>query len=178
MTRKAAILLLGLAALPPLSACRRIESPKLDPVRALKAGVQPGFTAPADGLLTDAQIERFLKVKRDARAVEGPDALHAIGADLAEFLWVRARVREALLAWEADRVAAAAAESYARARAALREARRSARDAKTIARLDSEIAAVERERASLRKNSTLPPAALKNASRLAPRRAEIEAAGP
>jgi hypothetical protein len=177
MTRKAAILLLGLA-LPPLSGCRRNESPRLDPVRALKARVQPGFTVPADGLLTDAHIEQFLRVRRDARAVEGPDAQRALGADLAEFAWVRARVREALLAWEADRVAAAAAESYARALAALREARRSTRDAKTIARLDAEIAALERERASLRKNSALPPAVVKNASRLAPRRAEIEAAGP
>jgi hypothetical protein len=178
MTRTGAILLLSLTALPPLSGCRRIEPPKLDPVRALKSGVQPGFTAPADGLLTDAQIERFLKVKRQARDVEEPDALRAIGGDPAELAWVRARVREAALAWEADRVAAAAAESYARALAVMREARRSARDAKTIARLDSEIAALERERASLRKNNTLPPSVLKNAGRLAPRRAEIEAAGP
>ena len=178
MARTAAILLLGLAALAPLSGCRRSERPKLDPVRALKSGVQPGFRPPADGVLTDAQIEGFLRVRRQAPAAEDRDALRAIGADPAEFAWVRARVREALLALEADRVAAAAGEAYARALAVLRDARRSARDAKTTARLDSELGAVERERASLRKNNALPPSVLKNAARLARRRAEIEAASP
>src|ERR1700687_531330 len=125
MTRTAAILALALAALSPLSGCRRIQPPRLDPVRALR----PRFMAPADGLLTDAQIERFLKVRREARPVGGPSGLRAINADPAEFAWVRARVREAMLALEADRVAAAAAESYARALAALREARRAGRGA-------------------------------------------------
>jgi hypothetical protein len=178
MTRTTAILLIAMPALSQFAACRRVEPRKLDPGRVLKSAVQPGFTAPADGLLTDKQIETFLRVRREKRGELDPDARSATDADPAEFAWIRTRVREAMLALESDRVAVAAAESYARGLAVLREARRSARDAKTIGRLDSEIAALERERASLRKSKPLPATVLKNAARLAPRRAEIEAAGP
>ena len=178
MTRRLALLPLAALFLAEIGACRRIEPHKLDPVRALKTGVQPAFKPPENGLLTDAQIQTFVKVRRGARAESEAESLRAIGTDPVEFAWIRARVREALLALESDRVTAAAAESYARALSVVREARRSARDPKTIARLDSEIAGLERERAALRKENPPSAALQRNAARLAPRRAEIEAAGP
>ena len=179
MTRTATALALLAASIASSSiGCRRTETRRIDPVGAIRAGVRPEFKAPLDGVLTDAQIETFLRIRRMASAGTESDAVRSLGADPQEFAWVRARVREARIAWETDRVAAAASESYARALAALREARKSARDAKTAARLDAEIAALERERASLRRGGGLPPATLQNASRLSRRRAEIEAATP
>lgn len=158
--------------------CRRIEPPRLDPVRALKTGVRPAFQPPADGLLKPADVDLFLKVRGQARSSSEAEAFRATGADQAEFAWVRARLREALLALDADRVAAAASEAYARGLAVLRDARKSARDPKTGARLDVEIATLERERATLRKSHPVAASLARNAALLAPRRAEVEAAGP
>jgi len=179
MTRTtAALALLAAMSLSASIGCRRSESRRIDPVGAIRAGVRHEFKAPSDGLLTDAQIETFLKIRRMAGGGTESDAVRSIGADPVEFAWVRARVREARIAWETDRVAAAAGESFARSLAALREARSSARDGKTAARLDAEIAALERERASLKRSASLPPATLQNAVRLSRRRPEIEAATP
>ncbi len=97
--------------------------------------------------------------------------------DPAEYAWVRARIQEALLALDADRVAAASSEGYARAIAGVREARRSTRDPKIAARLDAEIATLERERASLRKTGPASGSLQRNAALVSPRRAQIEAAG-
>ncbi len=97
--------------------------------------------------------------------------------DPAEFAWVRARIAEALLALDARQVSDAAAETYASALAHLRETRRAAKDPKTAARLDAEIAALEKERAALHR-PVPASAASRNAALVAPRRAEIERAGP
>ena len=179
MTRTAAALaLLAALGLSSSIGCRRAESRRIDPVGAIRAGVRPAFKEPPDGLLTDTQIETFLKILRMAKEGTVSDAVRSLGADPEEFAWVRARVREARIAWESERVAAAASESYGRALAALREARSAARDGKTAARLDAEIAALERERASLRKGASLPAPTVQNAARLSRRRSEFEAATP
>ena len=161
----------------PAAACRKLETRDLDAVRALRARAQPRFRPPADGVCSDAQLEAFLKVRRVARNRSDAETASALGADPAEIAWVRARIVEALLALEARQVTDAAFESYGGAIARLREARRSTRDSKTTARLDVEIAGLERERASLRKGESPAPASLKNAARLAPRRAELLAIG-
>lgn len=147
-------------------------------MRAIKARVAPAFQPPADGLLKPAQVDAFVRVRSRSRGGSVADALAAAGLDPLEFAWVRARIQEALLALEADRVASASLESYARGIASLREARKAARDPRTAARLDAELATLERERAALRKGG--PPAASvsRNAGLVARRRAEIEAAGP
>src|SRR6266542_2750923 len=80
------------------------------------------FQPPADGLLTDAQIDRYVRVRRAARGVgkpEGPrtppleptprlrfdeEAARAVGVDPEEFVWVRARIVEALVALDTSQV--------------------------------------------------------------------------
>ena len=176
MSRAVLALVLVMTALPA-AACRRLETKDLDAVRALRARALPGFRPPADGVFTAAQLAAFLKVRRAAGNRTEAQAASALGADPAEIAWVRARIVEALLALEARQVTDAAFESYGGAIARLREARRSTRDPKTAARLDVEIAGLERERASLRKGESPAPASLKNAARLAPRRAELLALG-
>ncbi len=169
-------LVLVMTALPA-AACRRLETRDLDAVRALRARALPRFRPPADGVFTAAQLDAFLRVRRAAGNRTEAQAASALGADPVEIAWVRARIVEALLALEARQVTDAAFESYGGAIARLREARRSTRDPKTAARLDVEIAGLERERASLRKGEPPAPASLKNAARLAPRRAELLALG-
>jgi hypothetical protein len=160
-------------------ACKPSEPGGLDPVRAIRSRVEPNFRAPADGRLTDAQIDAYLKVRR---AVDGTvsdaEKARGLGVDPAEFDWVRARIIEALSALDSRKVAEAGLEPYTRGIASLREARVAAGDPRTAARLDTEIAAMERERALLRKPDPLPPAAVANAARVAPRRAQIESLGP
>ncbi len=169
-------LVLVMTALPA-AACRRLETRDLDAVRALRARALPRFRPPADGVFTAAQLDAFLRVRRAAGNRTEAQAASALGADPVEIAWVRARIVEALLALEARQVTEAAFESYGGAIARLREARRSTRDPKTAARLEVEIAGLERERASLRKGEPPAPASLKNAARLAPRRAELLALG-
>jgi hypothetical protein len=176
MSRAVLALALVISALPA-AACRRLESRDLDAVRALRTRALPGFRPPADGVFTDAQLNGFLKVRRGARNRSDAETASALGADPVEIAWVRARVVEALLALEARQVTDAAFESYGGAIARLREARRSTRDPRAAARLDVEIAGLERERASLRKGESPSSASLKNAARLAPRRAELLALG-
>jgi hypothetical protein len=171
---KTAAAILVLAA---CSSCKRIEPPKLDALRAFNRVARPVFQPAADGVLTPAQVDLFLKVRAGARAGSLADALASIGADPGEFTWVRARIQEALLALDADRVFAASAESYARGVAALRDARKAARDPQTIARLDAEIATLEKERASLRRPGPGLPSVARNAALVSRRRVEIEAAG-
>jgi hypothetical protein len=176
MSRAMLALVLVMTALPA-AACRRLETRDLDAVRALRARALPRFRPPADGVFTAAQLDAFLRVRRAAGNRTEAQAASALGADPVEIAWVRARIVEALLALEARQVTDAAFESYGGAIARLREARRSTREPKTAARLDVEIAGLERERASLRKGEPPAPASLKNAARLAPRRAELLALG-
>lgn len=161
------------------SACRRGEPGRLEPVRAIRSRVEPAFRPPADGRLTPAQLDTYLKVRRALRgATSDTDAARSLGVDPAEFDWIRARIIEALAVLDARRLAESGLESYGRAIASLRAARESAADSKTAARIDAEIAALERERAALRRPDPAGPAAVANAARVEARRAEIEALGP
>jgi hypothetical protein len=172
--RLAVLVAAGLAVLP---ACRKLESGQRDAVAALRARVRPQFQPPADGLLTDAQIDLFVRVRKAAGRRPPSDVAGETGADPVELAWVRARITEALLALDARQVADSANEVYANALARLKETRRAARDPKAAARLDSEIAALEKERAGLRGGDGASPAS-RNAARVAPRRAELERVGP
>jgi hypothetical protein len=169
-------LLLALTALPS-AACRRLESRDLDAVRALRARALPRFQPPADGVVSDAQLDAYVKLRRAAGNRSEADTAAALGADPAEIAWVRARIVEALLALDAKQVTESVSESYGAAITRLRETRRSARDPKTAARLDAEIAGLERERAALRKGEGPGPAVANNAGRIAQRRAELAALG-
>ncbi len=108
----------GLAALASGAACKRIEAPRLKAVGAFNRVARPAFQPPTDSLLTPAQVALFLRIRTGARGGSLGEALAAVGADPGEFAWVRARIQEALLALDADRVFAASAESYARGIAA------------------------------------------------------------
>ncbi len=176
MKRPTAALLLALTALPG-AACRKLEPRDLDAVRALRARALPRFQPPADGVVTDAQLDAYLKLKRAAGSRSESDTAAALGVDPAEIAWVRARIVEALLALESKQVTDTVFDSYGAAIARLRETRRSERDPKVAARLDAEIAGLERERAALRKGDGPGAAAAKNAARIAPRRAELAALG-
>ncbi|HTR03182.1 MAG TPA: hypothetical protein VMN82_08305 [Thermoanaerobaculia bacterium] len=172
------LLIFGLvAAIAAAPACRRLEKEQRDAVQALRARVRPGFRPPADGLLTDGQIEMFLRVRKAAGRRPPSEAAAELGVDPAEFVWVRARLTEALLALDAHQTGEAAYEAYGPALARLRDTRRATRDATSAARLDAEIATLEKERAAIRKNDPGSPAS-RNAVRLATRRAELERAGP
>ena len=175
--RRATFALLLALALVPAAACRKFEQKDLDAVRALRARALPRFRPPADGVVTDAQLDAFVRLRRAAGNRSEADAAAALGADPAEIAWVRARIVEALLALDAKQATEPVAESYGAAITRLRETRRSERDPKTAMRLDAEIAGLERERATLRKGDGQGPAAAKNAARIAPRRAELAALG-
>jgi hypothetical protein len=160
-----------------LPACRKIETRDFDAVRALRARARAGFQAPPDGLLTDAQVETFLRVRRASGRRPPSEVAVELGVDPAELAWARARIAEALLALDAKQVADAAFETYNAALARMRETRRATKDARVAARLDTEITALERERASLRRGDAASPA-VRNGALVAPRRAELERVGP
>ena len=168
-----------LATLCGAVACGRTERASAEAVRAVRSRLEPGFQPPADGRLSNAQIDMYLRVRR-AAAGAGSDAEAArrVGVSPAEFDWVRGRIVDALLALDSRQATAAVIESYGRAIAALREARRGALDAASATRVENEIAALERERAALRRPDALLTVVAANAARVEPRRAEIEAAGP
>jgi len=168
---------LALTVLAAAAACRRFETRELDAVRALRGRAGPRFQPPADGLLTDAQVDMFLRVRRSAGRRPPSDVATETGVDPAEFAWVRARIAEALVALDAKQVGDAAFDAYGTALAHLRETRRSTRDPRASARLDTEITTLERERASLRRSEAAAPAS-RNAAKIAPRRGELEKAGP
>jgi hypothetical protein len=173
------LLLVGVlaAAAGVVPGCRRFEPRRLDPVRALRSRVVPRFRPPADGLLTEGQIQMYLSVRRAAGAASDSDAARALQVDPAEFAWVRDRVVEALMALDARDVAEPAIEAYGTAIATLRVARRAQPGGREAGRLDAEIAALERERGSVRSPDAGPAAAV-NAVRIRPHRAAIESLGP
>jgi len=175
MRRVTIALLLALALLS--TDCRKLEPRDLDAVRALRARALPHFRPPEDGVVTDAQLDAFVRLRRTAGSRSEAEAAAALGADPVEIAWVRARIAEALLALDAKQVTDTVSESYGAAIARLRETRRSERDPKTATRLDAEIAGLERERAALRKGEGPGPAVARNAARVAPRRAELAALG-
>jgi hypothetical protein len=173
--RRLALLMAALAAAAP--ACRKLQTKELDAVRALRVAARPRYQPPADGLLTDAQIDMVVKVRKAAGRRPASDVASEMGLDPAELAWARARITEALLALDAKQVANAVYDDYGSALARLRETRRTTRDPRASARLDSEIAALERERAALKRADPSTPAS-HNAARVAARRVELERVGP
>jgi hypothetical protein len=159
-------------------ACGKTE-PRLDAPRpSLRIVPVLKFAPPADGILTDRQIDKYVAVLRAARGRTEADAASALGVDTDEHAWVRARVLEAMVFMEERRVRTASSETYARTIAQLHETRTSLRDAASVRSIDEQIAALERERASWRKLEPPAPAVAANARRLEKRRAEIDASRP
>jgi hypothetical protein len=153
------------------------KSAALDRVRAIRSSVEPRFRPPENGRLTSAQVDLYLRLRGAGPGGEMETA-RTLGVDPAELQWTRSRIAEALQALDARAVREAAVDSYAKGIAALREARRMSRDSKTSARLDAEIAALERERNAARRAEPLLPGVAQNAALIAPRRSQIESAGP
>lgn len=133
------------------------------------------FRAPANGQLTAADLDVYVKVRRAARGRPDGDAARAVGVDPDRFGWVQGRVIESLIALDSRRIQEDAADTYARAIASLRETRGSVRNPESARTLDARIAQLERERAGLRRAEKLPPAVAVNARLVAGRRAEIAA---
>jgi hypothetical protein len=133
------------------------------------------FRPPADGLLTDAQVDRYVRVRRAARGRSEEEAARAVGVDPEEFAWVRSRVVEALVLLDTAQVQSGAEATYARTIASLKEAARSVKDRETLRRLNEQVNLLERERVNLKAPEAPPAAVAANARRLAPRRADLEA---
>jgi len=136
------------------------------------------FRPPADGLLTDAMIDRYLKVRRAARGQPEEDAASALRADPGETVWVEARIREALAELDTRRLRAETEDGYARAISSLKQARESIRDKESARTLNEQIATLEKERASLKTLDSGTPGLAANARRVSSRRAEIDAMRP
>jgi hypothetical protein len=134
------------------------------------------FQPPADGLVTDAQVDRYIRARRSARGRTDEEASRAVGVDPEENAWVRARVVEAVVYLETAQVRAAAEGTYTRTIASLKEAAKGAKDRETARKLEEQIAALERERANLKAPDQASPSVVANAKRIAPRRAELQAA--
>ena len=132
------------------------------------------FRPPADGLLTDTHVERYIRVRRAARGRLEEEAARAVGVDPEEFAWVRARVVEALVFLDTSQVRTGAEATYARTITSLKEAARNVKDRETLRRMNEQIASLERERANLKPPEAPPPAVAANARRVAPRRADFE----
>jgi hypothetical protein len=156
-------------------ACRRDSKEAAKPSLP---GVAPvlRFQPPADGLVTDGQLDRYLRARRSARGRTDEEASRAVGVDPEEVAWVRARVIEAIVYLETAQVRAAAEGTYARTIASLREAAKGAKDRETVRKLEEQIAALEKERANLKAPDPAPPSVVANAKRIAPRRTELQAA--
>ncbi len=132
------------------------------------------FRPPADGTLTGAQIDKYVKVRRAAKGRTDAEASRAVGVDPDEFAWVRSRIVEGLLEADRRRVRAASEAVYGKTIASLRETRRAVRDPATARTVDEQIAGLERERLALRRPEAVPPALAANARLVATRRAEID----
>lgn len=136
------------------------------------------YRPPADGIMTDDQIDRYLRVRRAAKGRSDADAARALGVSPEEVAWIRGRIVEAVVALDDRRVREATQETYAKAIAALRTARTATRDAERSRSLESDIAALERERATVRREDSPTPALAANVRRVARRRAELETVSP
>jgi hypothetical protein len=148
------------------------------PVAGEALHLVPRFRPPSDGVLTDAQLDRFLRVRRAAKGRTDAENARALGIPEDEFAWTRARIVEVLVALDDRKVRDGLSETYARALTQLREARQSTRDPSHLAELEQQIAALEKERAGLRREEAAPPALGRNIQRVSARRAEIEAVAP
>jgi len=143
--------------------------------RLSNLALNPQFRPPADGLLTDALIDRYLSARRSTAR---KDAAPAIRVDPDETAWVEVRIREALAILEARHLRAETEDGYARAIASLRQARESVHDKESARTLNEQIATLEKERASLKALDSATPALAANARRVSARRAEIDAVRP
>lgn len=178
MNRLAGIAFLTAVSLPGL-ACGRASPRKESPAAGLpRLPVIVRFQPPADGLLSEAQIDRYIRVRRAARGRSGEEAARAVGVDPEEFGWVRARIVEALVALDTSQLRSAAEATYTRTIASLRESAGSVKDKETLRRMEEQIAGLERERGSLKGGDKPPTAVAANARRVAARRAEIESERP
>ena len=151
------------------------EAPKvvLPRIAALKR-----FRPPADGLLTEGQLDRYVRARRAARGRSEQQAARAVGVDPEELVWVRSRLVEALVFLDTAQVRSAAEGTYARTIAALREATKSVKDRQTLRRMNEQITLLERERASLKPPEAPSAAIAANARRVAPRRPDLETERP
>ena len=174
----AALLLLEAALAIAAAACRKIEPASLPSARSLPGRLAPRFQPPANGEITPAQVDLYLRVRRAGRHGSDIEAARALGIDPVEFVWVRSRVLESVAFLDARRVREGAAEAWTRSLAVLREARRETSDPKTAARLEAEIAALQRDAAASRQADAALAAGARNAPRIAARRAEIDAVAP
>jgi hypothetical protein len=136
------------------------------------------FSPPADGLLTEAELDRHVRVRRAARGRSEEEAARAVGVDPEEDAWVRSRVVETLVFLDTAQVRSAAEGTYARTIAAMRQATKSVKDSETLRRLNEQIALLERERANLKPPETPAAAVAANARRVARRRTDLETPGP
>ena len=136
------------------------------------------FRPPADGLLTDSMIDRYLKIHRSAQGQPEEDAASALRVDPDETVWVETRIREAVAALDTRRLRAETEDGYARAIASLKQARESIRDKESARTLNEQIATLEKERASLKALDSGTPELAANARRISGRRAEIDALRP
>jgi hypothetical protein len=159
-------------------ACRRQEPAQTRPERTPRAVMISRFQPPSDGQLSNAQVDRYLRVRRSSKGRSELEAIRAAGVDPDEYTWVRARIIEALLELKNRKVRSASEETYARTIASLRQARQSARERETQRTLDEQIAGLERERASLKQVDAAPISVTLNAKLIAKRQAEIEALSP
>ena len=175
LARAAAGIALCLCALACGTPAPKGEAPKavLPGIRAVVR-----FRPPADGLLTEVELDRYIRVRRAARGRSEDEAARAVGVDPEESAWVRSRVVEALVSLDTAQVRSASEGTYARTIAAVREATKSVKDRDTLRRLNEQIALLERERASLKPPEAPPAAVAANARRVATRRADLEAARP
>jgi hypothetical protein len=174
--RRAAKTIFGVAMVLGMSlSCRRGAGKS--PAKPLLPGVPSilRFQPPADGLVTDAQLDRYVKARRAARGRGEEGASRAVGVDPEEFAWVKARIIEALVYLETAQVRGAAEGTYSRTIASLKEASKGAKDRETTRKLEEQIAALEKERAGLKAPDNAPPSVVANAKRIAPRRAELQA---
>ncbi len=149
-----------------------------DALRQAARRVGPSFRPPADGLVTDQQVDQFIRVRQAAKGRTDAETARALGIAPEEIAWTRARVVEVLVALDERRVREASAEVYARALTSLRAARGKTRDPAESRVLDEQITALERERATVRQEETPSQVLLTNMRRIAGRRAELEALAP
>jgi hypothetical protein len=158
---------------------RERATPARRAVRAAEALLpDPGFYPPADGLVTDEQMGRYLRVRRAAKGRTDAETALALGIRPEEIAWTRARIVEALVALDERRVREASAEVYAKSIATLRASRAAVRDPGRARALEEQIATLERERATFRRDETPAPALARNMRRIAARRTELEAVTP
>ena len=200
---RASIAVLGLLPALLAGACREGASPAGGPPdsrRAAAAG-REGYRPPADGVLTPAQVETFLKVREaTVRALAAPGgdaplegeegisgasearaaevrAARALGVPVEEHLWVRERVLEAEAAEMTAKLNADVLVLLEKTLASLRNRLPAAPDDASRRLLGEQIASFEAEAARVRREAAEkePEPVRANLGVLAPYRARLSA---